>query len=110
MKNYQAIKIWDKVLKEYCHCYPDEVGNRPCDNGSWCTRCLEKDVQEIYRSLLKKEEEEGKKIMICKYCKSKVEADEEELWGHIQMKHEKVFDEFQDLETPDMIDICYSEN
>ena len=28
---------------------------------------------------------------------------EEELWGHIQMDHEDLFEEIQDLETPDMI-------
>ena len=77
MQNYQTIKIWDRVLKEYCHCYPDEVGNHPCDNGSWCTRCLEKDVQEIYHSLLKREEEKMKKNMIWSYDTSN--WDEEEM-------------------------------
>lgn len=46
-------EIWDKVLREYCHCYSDAVGNRPCDNGALCDRCMGKDVQEIYESLMK---------------------------------------------------------
>jgi len=50
--NKRAIALWDKVLKDYCKCYPDAVGNRPCDNGAICDRCLEKDVQQIYNSLL----------------------------------------------------------
>ena len=32
---------------------------------------------------------------------------EEELWGHIQINHEDIFDEIQNLETPYMIEICY---
>lgn len=52
MNNKTAIKLWDKVLREYCHCYPDEVGNRPCDNGCLCDRCQAADVQQIYKSML----------------------------------------------------------
>lgn len=37
------------------------------------------------------------------------EDGEEELWAHIQMNHEDVFEENQDLETSDMIEICYKE-
>lgn len=37
------------------------------------------------------------------------EQGEEELWGHIQMNHEEVFKENQNLETPDMIHTCYRE-
>lgn len=48
----KVIDTWDKVLKDYCKCYPDAVGNRPCDNGAICSRCLEKDVQQIYNLLL----------------------------------------------------------
>lgn len=55
MKNIKAIQLWDKVLKEYCHCYPDAVGNRPCDNGCLCDRCMSEEVKEIYHSLLKED-------------------------------------------------------
>lgn len=34
---------------------------------------------------------------------------EEELWGHIQMEHEDVFEEVQDYDTPDMLEECYEE-
>lgn len=33
-------KAYDKWLAQVCHCYPDEVGNRPCDNGCMCDRCM----------------------------------------------------------------------
>lgn len=35
---------------------------------------------------------------------------EEELWGHIQMEHEDVFEEVQDYDTPDMLEECYDED
>lgn len=49
----------------------------------------------------------------CKYCdecfiKEDWDEDlEEALWGHIQMDHEELFEELQNLETPDMIEIAY---
>ena len=49
----KAVKIWDKVLRDFCGCYPDVVGNRPCDNGALCDRCMTKEVRGIYRDLLR---------------------------------------------------------
>ena len=52
----------------------------------------------------------------CKICNKVIEIEEEddfgyfgeeELWGHIQMEHKDVFEEVQDLDTPDMLDECY---
>ena len=34
---------------------------------------------------------------------------EEILWGHIQLAHEAVFEDVQNLETPYMLEICYDE-
>lgn len=45
---------------------------------------------------------------ICKQCNEEVSSEEEDLWGHIQTDHEDLFGEIQDLETPDMIDECYT--
>ena len=47
-----ASNLWDEVLREYCHCYPDAEGNRPCDNGCLCDRCSADDVQAIYNAKL----------------------------------------------------------
>lgn len=52
MTNTKAINLWDEVLREYCHCYKDDKGNRPCDNGCVCDRCCAADVQQIYKSKL----------------------------------------------------------
>lgn len=54
-------------------------------------------------------------IYRCKYCNEhfikedwyEVSDIDECLLGHIQMDHEEVFDELQNLETPDMISIAY---
>ena len=52
-------------------------------------------------------------LLICKHCDNcfiKEDWDEgleEALWGHIQMDHEELFEELQNLETPDMIEIAY---
>lgn len=44
----------------------------------------------------------------CKYCGEIFdEFDEEAMWGHIQMEHEEIFKEVQDLETPYMLEECY---
>lgn len=45
--------VWEKALKEYLHCYEDSNGNRPCDNGVVCDRCMSSDMQDIYENLLK---------------------------------------------------------
>lgn len=48
-------KIWLETLAETCHCYPDEVGNMPCDNGCPCDRCCADWVQDVYKSKLTKQ-------------------------------------------------------
>ena len=32
---------------------------------------------------------------------------EQKLWGHIQMNHPDIFEDYQNLETPDMLEMCY---
>lgn len=48
-------KIWLETLAETCHCYPDEVGNMPCDNGCPCDQCCADWVQDVYKSKLAKQ-------------------------------------------------------
>lgn len=55
----------------------------------------------------------------CKTCGSEFVADdpedrswfadygEEALWGHIQLDHPEVYEDCQDLETPDMLELCF---
>lgn len=52
-------------------------------------------------------------VFRCKHCgdcfiKDGLSEDlDEALWGHIQMDHEELFEEVQDLETPYMTTIVY---
>ena len=48
-------EVWEKILNDACHCYADEVGNRPCDYGFPCSICEEKWVQELFESKLDEE-------------------------------------------------------
>lgn len=50
--NSVGIRVWEEVLREYCHCSPDVVGNYPCDNGCVCDRCMAPDVQQVYDAKL----------------------------------------------------------
>ena len=40
------LKKWTEYLEEVCNCWKDENGNRMCDNGVDCDRCvfMEKEV------------------------------------------------------------------
>ncbi len=40
---------YDEFLSAYCGCYADCEGNRPCDNGCLCDRCMTKEMQEAWK-------------------------------------------------------------
>lgn len=53
MNNTAAMNLWIELVGKYCHCYPDENGNMPCDNGALCDRCVyDKGLHQIYRAKL----------------------------------------------------------
>ena len=36
-------------LDRYCDCHEDKVGNRPCDNGYICDKCMTIEIwKEVY--------------------------------------------------------------
>lgn len=47
---FNTTKIWLETLAETVHCYPDEIGNMPCDNGCPCDRCSADWVRKVYHS------------------------------------------------------------
>ena len=49
----------NQFLAFYCHCYEDEVGNRPCDNGAICDKCMTEQAQRDWGRFLCKKENEG---------------------------------------------------
>lgn len=41
----------EDFLITYCHCYPDENGNRPCDYGALCNLCVTDEMQAIWKKI-----------------------------------------------------------
>lgn len=50
----RMINTWEEFLNTECGCYTDENGNRPCDNGVQCDRCLDEKFYENFRKSLDK--------------------------------------------------------
>ncbi len=44
----QFIKAYSDFLSTHCQCYADSEGNRPCDYGCLCDRCMTKEAQEVW--------------------------------------------------------------
>ena len=40
--------LYSQFLAEYCGCYVDETGNRSCDNGCLCDKCMSKSAQSAW--------------------------------------------------------------
>lgn len=51
MMTFAKAKAYEKFLATYCGCYTDEIGNRPCDNGALCDRCMTKEMQAIWEKI-----------------------------------------------------------
>ena len=45
----------------------------------------------------------------CKICSWWIENDDQTLCGHIQLHHENVFKEIEDLDVPDIVDEYYTQ-
>lgn len=79
--------------------------------------CTVQEAEELLECKFDFEYMWKKSIYKCKTCGKTIELyscdfdcfGEEVLWGHIQLEHEDVFEEVQDLETPFMIEECYEE-
>lgn len=57
MTEYKWNTLRNQFLAFYCHCHEDEVGNRPCDNGAVCDRCMTEQAQSDWVRFYKKENE-----------------------------------------------------
>lgn len=47
-------RIWDGLVIEYFHCYPDENGKHPCDKGVVCDACEDDTMVDLLREGIKK--------------------------------------------------------
>ncbi len=45
------LMTYSEFLSTYCHCSADAVGNRPCDNGVLCDRCMTEEMQAIWKKI-----------------------------------------------------------
>lgn len=42
---------YNEFLSRFCGCHEDEVGNRPCDNGSMCDRCMTPELEKLWKEM-----------------------------------------------------------
>lgn len=52
MTNETLFKLYDNYLSKVHHCYKDEVGNRPCDNGVACDSCMTEEASRDWKHFL----------------------------------------------------------
>lgn len=52
MTNKKLLYDQDKFLSEELHCYTDQNGNRPCDNGMMCDKCMTDEIMENFNKKL----------------------------------------------------------
>ena len=50
MTNNQTFELYNKWLASYCQCYADSEGNRPCDYGCLCDKCMTPQAQESWKN------------------------------------------------------------
>ena len=43
-KERNIIMTYSEFLDRYCDCHEDKVGNRPCDNGYICDKCMTNEI------------------------------------------------------------------
>lgn len=42
---------YNEFLSRFCGCHEDEVGNRPCDNGYMCDKCMTDEMIELWKEV-----------------------------------------------------------
>lgn len=64
MKYTEAKKL--EELRQSIGCYEDEFGNRPCDNGAYCDRCMQAQAEAYHTDIAdlteQKEERKWRKL------------------------------------------------
>lgn len=46
-----CLMTYNEFLDRFCGCHEDEVGNRPCDNGCMCDKCMTPEMVELWREV-----------------------------------------------------------
>lgn len=42
---------YNEFLSRFCGCPEDEVGNRPCDNGCMCDKCMTPELEKLWKEV-----------------------------------------------------------
>lgn len=42
---------YNEFLDRFCGCHEDEVGNRPCDNGCMCDKCMTDEMIKLWKEV-----------------------------------------------------------
>ena len=50
-KEGSIIMTYNEFLERYCRCYGDAEGNRPCDNGACCDRCMTDEMVKLWKEV-----------------------------------------------------------
>lgn len=50
-KEGSIIMTYNEFLSRFCGCYKDEVGNRPCDNGCMCDKCMTPEFEKLWKEV-----------------------------------------------------------
>lgn len=85
MTNKKLLDTWNKFLAEELHCYADQNGNRPCDNGAMCDKCMTDEMLRDYAESMShaafgwdEEVDEDEFEEYCENCSFDIEESEEE--------------------------------
>ena len=50
-KEGSIIMTYSEFLDKYCGCHEDEAGNRPCDHGYMCDKCMTDEMIELWKEM-----------------------------------------------------------
>lgn len=42
---------YNEFLSRFCGCYENEIGNRPCDNGAPCDKCMTDEMIKLWKEV-----------------------------------------------------------
>lgn len=50
-KEGSIIMTYNEFLSRFCGCHEDEIGNRPCDNGCMCDKCMTPELEKLWKEV-----------------------------------------------------------
>lgn len=50
-KKGACLMTYNEFLDRFCGCHEDKVGNRPCDNGCMCDKCMTPELEKLWKEV-----------------------------------------------------------